>query len=342
MRKQSNILREPPSDYGKDVIVLYSDPDGAIKLDVRLVRETLWLSQKQMADLFDKDSDTIGLHIRNIYKESELGKAATTEDFSVVQYEGSRRIRRRVKFYNLDMIISVGYRVNSKRGTQFRIWATGVLREHLKRGLTINRQRLQENAQEIEAALALVRKTIASPQLTTDMGRGLVEVIARYTQTFLWLQRYDEGLLTEPKGESGGILLPLDEARTAIARLRNDLITRREAGRLFGQERENGLSAILGFLQQSVFGLPAYPSIESKAAHLLYFIIKDHPFSDGNKRIGAMLFVDFLNRNSRLFLPSGETIINDIGLAALALLIAESNPRDKDVLIRLIMNMLTK
>jgi len=341
MRKQPNILREPPSDYGGDAIVLYSDPDGTIKLDVRLVRETLWLSQKQMADLFDKDSDTIGLHIRNIYKESELENVATTEDFSVVQWEGGRSIRRRVKFYNLDMIISVGYRVNSKRGTQFRIWATGVLREHLTRGLTINRQRLEENAREIEAALELVRRTIASPQLTTDMGRGLVEVIARYTQTFLWLQRYDEGMLTEPKGEPGGVLLTINEARAAIARLKDDLLVLQEAGALFGQERGDGLAAILGILQQSVFDQPAYPSIESKAAHLLYFIIKDHPFADGNKRIGAMLFVDFLNRNGRLFLPSGEAIINDIGLAALALLTAESNPRDKDMMIRLTMNMLT-
>ena len=175
MRKQPNILREPPSDYGGDAIVLYSDPDGTIKLDVRLVRETLWLSQKQMAELFDKDSDTIGLHIRNIYKESELGKAATTEDFSVVQWEGSRSIRRRVKFYNLDMIISVGYRVNSKRGTQFRIWATGVLREHLTR----ESRDLAGKAKEIEDAVYDLKAVNPNkkPNVDTRTPEELMDII---------------------------------------------------------------------------------------------------------------------------------------------------------------------
>ncbi|MBU1183780.1 MAG: virulence RhuM family protein [Proteobacteria bacterium] len=175
MRKQPNILREPPSDYGGDAIVLYSDPDGTIKLDVRLVRETLWLSQKQMAELFDKDSDTIGLHIRNIYKESELGKAVTTEDFSVVQWEGSRSIRRRVKFYNLDMIISVGYRVNSKRGTQFRIWATGVLREHLTR----ESRDLAGKAKEIEDAVYDLKAVNPNkkPNVDTRTPEELMDII---------------------------------------------------------------------------------------------------------------------------------------------------------------------
>lgn len=323
-------------------IVIYQPKEGTPSLEVLLEQDTVWLTQKQMAELFDKDSDTIGLHIRNIFKEGELEESGTTEDFSVVQREGERDVRRKLKLYNLDMIISVGYRVNSKRGTQFRIWATSVLREHLTKGVTIYRQRLETNAREIEAALELARQAVASKELTTDMGRGVVEVIARYTQTFLLLQRYDEGLLTEPKVKKGGILPPVGEVRATIARLKEDLLNRKEAGDLFGQERSEGLAAILGNLRQSVFGAPAYPSIESKAAHLLYFVIKNHPFSDGNKRIGAMLFVDFLNRNRRLFLPSGEPIINDIGMAALALLVAESKPKDKEILIRLIMNMLAK
>ncbi len=331
-------VREETAGYGNGAIVLYQSPDGSISIDVRLEKETLWMDAHQMARLFGRDRSVIVRHIRKIYETNELDPTSTCAKNAQVAADGKLR---QMDLYNLDVIIGVGYRVNSKRGTQFRIWATGVLREHLTRGLTINRQRLEENAREIEAALELVRRTMASPQLTTDMGRGLVEVIARYTQTFLWLQRYDEGLLTEPKGEPGGVLLTLDEARAAIARLKDDLMARREAGSLFGLERGDALSAILGILQQSVFGEPAYPSIESKAAHMLYFIIKDHPFSDGNKRIGAMLFVDFLNRNGRLFLPTGETIINDIGLAALALLTAESNPRDKDLMIRLTINMLT-
>ena len=326
----------------KGEIVIFQSGAGAPSLEVRLEQETVWLSQRQMAELFEKDTDTIGLHVRNVLTEGELEAEATTEESSVVQIEGGRRVKRRLRLYNLDMILSVGYRVNSKRGTQFRIWATGVLREHLVRGVTINRQRLETNAREIEAALELARRAVASPELTTDMGRGLVEIIARYTQTFLLLQRYDQGLLTEPKGQPGGALPSVAEARQAIACLRADIIARKQAGDLFGQERDEGLAAILGNLEQSAFGRPAYPSVESKAAHLLYFVIKNHPFSDGNKRIAAMLFVEFLNRNARLFLPSGEAVINDIGLAALALLIAESNPKDKDVLIRLTMNMLTK
>jgi prophage maintenance system killer protein len=338
MIQKKQMVREEMAGYKNSAIVLYQSPDGSISIDVRLEKETLWMDAHQMARLFGRDRSVIVRHIRNMYDTNELDQDSTYAKNAQVAADGKLR---QMDLYNLDVIIGVGYRVNSKRGTQFRIWATGVLREHLTRGLTINRQRLEENAREIEAALVLVRQAIASPQLTTDMGRGLVEVIARYTQTFFWLQRYDEGMLTEPKGEPGGILLTLTEARVAVARLREDLISRQEAGGMFGQERGDGLAAILGILQQSVFGQPAYPSIESKAAHLLYFIIKDHPFSDGNKRIGAMLFVDFLNRNGRLFLPSGEAIINDIGLAALALLTAESNPRDKDVMIRLTMNMLT-
>jgi prophage maintenance system killer protein len=214
-----------------------------------------------------------------------------------------------------------------------------MLKDHLIRGYTLSRQRFEKNARELEAALTLVRKTAGREALSGDQGRGLVDVISRYTQTFLLLQRYDEGLLTEPKGTAGGTLPATTEARSAVTALKKDLITRREAGPLFGQERDAGLESILGNLEQSVLGTPAYPSIESKAAHLLYFVIKNHPFSDGNKRIGSLLFVDFLNRNGQLF-RNGEAVINDIGLAALALLVAESDPKDKEIVIHLIMNML--
>jgi prophage maintenance system killer protein len=330
----SQVLKEKVDARGE--IVIYQSAEGLPALDVRIEQETVWLTQAQMAELFQRERSVITKHLRNVFREGELDEKSNVQKMHI---PGSDKP---VTFFNLDVIISVGYRVNSKRGTQFRIWATSVLREHLVRGVTINRQRIETNAREIEAALDLVRRAVASLQLTTDMGRGLVEVITRYTQTFLLLQRYDEGLLTEPKGETGGELQPVEEARAAILRLKGTLINRKEAGDLFGHERSDGLAAILGNLHQSVFCSSAYPSIESKAAHLLYFVIKNHPFSDGNKRIGAMLFVDFLNRNSRLILPSGEAVINDIGLAALALLIAESNPKDKDVLIRLIMNMLTR
>lgn len=318
-------------------IAIYEGPSGAI--EVRLDRETLWLTLAQIADLFGVNTPAISKHVKNIYACGELGEAATVSKMETVRQEGKRLVRRNLEHYNLDMVISVGYRVNSSQATQFRIWATHVLKEHLARGFTLNRQRFEQNARELEAALTLVRKAAAGEVLTTDQGRGLVDVIARYTQTFLLLQRYDEGLLTEPKGITGGVLPSQIEAEAAIAELKQNLVTRGEATALFGQIREAGLASILGNLEQSVFGEPAYPSMESKAAHVLYFVIKNHPFSDGNKRIGSFLFVDFLNRNGQLF-RNGEPVMNDVGLAALALLVAESDPKDKEIVIRLIMNML--
>jgi prophage maintenance system killer protein len=320
-------------------VLVYEAPDGGVRVEVRLDQETVWLTQRQMAELFDSSSDNIGVHLKNIFSDNELDEAATTEDFSVVRSEGSRRVRRQVKHYNLDAIISVGYRVNSRRGVRFRQWATATLREHLVRGYTLNRQRFEENARELESALALVRKAASGEALTSDQGRGLVDLIARYTQTFLLLHRYDKGLLVEPQGVPGGTLPTTAEARRAIGELKADLAARGEATELFGHERQEGLAALLGNVDQTVFGEPAYPTVESKAAHLLYFVIKDHPFSDGNKRIGSFLFVEFLHRNGRLARGS-EPVINDVGLAALALLVAESAPKDKEVMIRLVMNML--
>jgi len=325
------VTTKPKKDLGE--VVLYRTEDGKTTLDVRLAGETVWLTQAQMVKLFGRDQSVISRHVTNVFKEKELDQKSNMQKMHIASSD------KPIVFYSLDTIISVGYRVKSKRGTQFRIWATQTLKEHLTRGYTLNRQRFEQNARELEAALQLVRKAAAGEALTTDQGRGLVDIIARYTQTFLLLQRYDEGLLTEPKGIAGGVLPSANEARTAIATLKRDLIARKEAGQLFGQEHEAGLAAILGNLDQTAFGEPAYPSIESKAAHLLYFVIKNHPFSDGNKRIGSLLFVDFLNRNRRLF-RNGEPVINDVGLAALALLVAESDPKDKDVFIRLVMNML--
>jgi prophage maintenance system killer protein len=314
-------------------VVLYRSPDGTVELDVQLDGETVWLTQEQMSRLFGRERSVITKHVRNVFREGELDEKSNVHFLHIAGSD------KPVGFYDLDVVISVGYRVKSQRGTQFRIWATRTLREHLVRGYTLHRQRFERNARELEAALALVRKAAAGEALTSDQGRGLVDVIARYTQTFLLLQRYDEGLLTEPKGTRGGALPSVENAREAIARLKADLMARGEASELFGREREDGLAALLGNLDQTVLGAPAYPTVESKAAHLLYFVIKNHPFADGNKRIGSFLFVDFLNRNGRLF-RGGEPVINDVGLAALALLVAESAPRDKDVMIRLVMNML--
>lgn len=321
------------ADVPRGELILYRSPDGTVQLDVRLNGDTVWLTQEQMGVLFGRERSVITKHVRNVFREGELDEKSNVHFLHIAGSD------KPVGFYNLDVVISVGYRVKSKRGTEFRIWATRTLREHLVRGYTLHRQRFERNARELEAALALVRKAAAGEALTTDQGRGLVDVIARYTHTFLLLQRYDEGLLAEPKGSPGGILPTVREARAAIARLKADLMARGEASDLFGRERDDALAALLGNLDQTVLGAPAYPTIESKAAHLLYFVIKNHPFADGNKRIGSFLFVDFLNRNGCLF-RDGEVVINDVGLAALALLVAESSPKDKDIMIRLVMNML--
>ena len=328
-------------DNDKAKVEIYKSADGETQIEIRLERNTLWLSQAQLATLFEKDSDTISLHLKNIYSEGELDLKATTEDSSVVRQEGKRQVRRNIRFYNLDAVISVGYRVNSKKGTQFRIWATQRLHEYLVKGYTLNQQRFDKNSAELQQALALIKKASQSPALNTDEGRGLVEIISRYTQTFLWLQRYDEGLLDDPTGQDGGILPTTSEAMSALNSLKSQLMDRGEATILFAQPRGDGLDSVLGNLQQTVFGEPAYPTIESKAAHLLYFVVKNHPFTDGNKRSGAFLFVDFLHRNNRLLNDQDEIVINNTGLAALTLLVAESDPNQKETLIKLIMNMLS-
>lgn len=322
-------------------IEIYQTADGQTQIEVRLEDDTVWLTQKQMAELFDKDVRTINEHIQNIFVDNELAADRTIRKFRIVRQEGRRQVQREIEHYNLDMAISVGYRVNSKKGTQFRIWATQRLREYLIQGYTLNRDRFEKNAAELEQALILIRKAAQSPELSGDAGRGLVDIVSRYTQTFLWLQRYDEGLLQEPAGQSGGNLPSPGKAMEALSRLKAQLIARGEATDLFARPREEGLAGIFGNLEQSVFGEPAYPTIESKAAHLLYFVVKNHPFIDGNKRSGAFLFVDFLHRNGRLLNAREQPIINDTGLAALTLLVAESDPKQKEVLIRLIMNMLS-
>lgn len=321
-------------------IEIYQAQDGTTQVEVRFEKETVWLSQAQMAILFGKDVRTINEHITNIFDEEELEKESTIRKFRIVRQEGKRQVSREIEHYDLDMIISVGYRVKSKQGVNFRRWATARLKEYLTQGYTINQQRLKQNAHELEQALALIQKTANSSALTLESGRGLVDIVSRYTHTFLWLQQYDEGLLTEPKTQQGGMLPTYSEACSALTELKAQLMAKGEASDLFGRERDDGLSAILGNLDQSVFGEPAYPSIEAKAAHLLYFVVKNHPFSDGNKRSGAFLFVDFLHRNGRLFDHNDHPVINDTGLAALTLLVAESDPKQKETLIRLIMHML--
>lgn len=316
-------------------LIIYQSDNGTV--DVHLQGATVWLSLDQMVSLFCRDKSGISRHLRNVFLEGELTRDSVVAKYATTAADGKTY---QVEHYNLDVIISVGYRVKSIEGTRFRQWATSVLRQHLTQGYSLNKQRLEANAKELEAALLLVRKIAQNPALPQEAGRGLLDVVTRYARTYLLLQRYDEGLLAEPVQQPGGNLPSIEEARTAIAKLKADLMSRGEATDLFARERDSGLEALLGNLNQTVFGDPAYPTIETKAAHLLYFTIKNHPFADGNKRSGAFLFVDFLARNGRLIDANNQPVINDIGLAALALLVAESDPKQKETIIRLILNML--
>jgi len=316
-------------------IEIYQTEDGVTDIQVRFEQETIWLTQAQMVELFGRDVSVVSRHIRNALNEGEIDEKSNLQKMQIANSD------RPVAYYDLDVVISVGYRVKSQRGVQFRRWATRRLREYLEQGYSINKVRFEQNAAELEQAIALINKAAQSPELNSDAGRGLVEIISSYTQTFLWLQRYDEGLLEEPDGQSGGALASADEAMQGLGELKQQLIKRKEATALFANPRSDGLASIFGNLNQTVFGEPAYPTVESKAAHLLYFVVKNHPFSDGNKRSGAFLFVDFLHRNHRLLNDAGEPVINDMGLAALTLLVAESDPKQKETLIRLIMNMLS-
>ncbi len=315
-------------------IAIYETDSGAF--EVRVEAETVWLTQAQMSELFQRDQSVISRHISSVFREGELEEATNMQKMHIASSD------KPVTEFSLDVIISVGYRVKSQQGVRFRQWANRVLKEHLTRGYTINRQRFEENARELEAALQLVRKAATAPALDAQSGQGLVEILSHYTRTFLWLQRYDEGLLQAPPGQAGGDLPTATEAMAALEGLKVDLMERAEATELFARPRDDGLASILGNLDQTVFGEPAYPSIEAKAAHLLYFVVKDHPFADGNKRSGAFLFVDFLHRNGRLLNDTGQPVVNDAGLAALTLLVAESAADQKETLINLIMNMLAK
>lgn len=225
-------------------IEFYQTADGETGIDVRLQEGTVWLVPSQMAEIFDTTSRNVRMHLRNIFDEGELLEAATRKDFFLVRFEGKREVKREVTHYNLDVAISLGYRVNSKRGVQFRIWATKRLNDYLVKGVALNHERFDRNSAELQQALALIHKASSGAELTRDAGRGLVEIVSRYTQTFLWLQRYDEGLLDEPKGQPGGTLLPPEEAMTHLSTLKVDLMASGDATDLFARPREDGLVGI--------------------------------------------------------------------------------------------------
>lgn len=324
-------------------VIVYEAPGGEVRVDVRLEHDTVWLSLAQMAKLFGRDKSVISRHLRNVFASGELEREATVAKNATVQSEGDREVLREVEYFNLDGILSVGYRVSSKRGTQFRIWATRTLRDHLLRGYTLNERRLRERGfTEIKETVALLARTLSSNALVTDEGRAVLDIVHQYARAWRWLFEYDEdrfpGKPAHPVAPAESIRLA--EARTAIATLREAVTARGEAGPLFGQERGGALEAILGAIEQTFGGQALYPTAQERAAHLIYFAVKDHPFSDGNKRIGTLLFLEFLRRNNLLLRPGGAPRFANNGMVALTLLIAESDPAQKDLMIRLVLNLL--
>jgi DNA ligase (NAD+) len=315
-------------------VVIFKAKDGYVELKVNLSEETVWLTQKQLSDLFDKNVRTISEHINNIFKEGELDEDSVIRNFRITAADGKSYD---TKHYNLDVIISTGYRVHSRRGTEFRQWATSVLKEHLIKGYTLNKKRLAERGvKELQQSIELLQKTLTRNDLVNDIGSETIQLIISYTKTWHLLLAYDEDELTLPeKGKQETTILNYESAIHAIETLKSDLAARDEATALFGNEREHGLQSILGNIEQTFGGEPLYKSTEERAAHLLYFIIKDHPFSDGNKRIGCLIFLLYLK------LQNTAIKLNDNGLVALALLIAESDPQQKDLMVRLIVNLLT-
>ena len=325
-------------------IEIYKTKEGQAQIELKFEKDTLWLNQKQIADIFGTEVPAINKHIKNILKEKELQQKATVSKMEIVQKEGKRQVTRDVEFYSLDMVISVGYRVNSRKATQFRIWATQRLKEHLLKGYTLNESRLKnyaQNLEELEQAVGLIQSSSNAGELNEGETKGLLHIITNYTQSFVLLNGFDSNNLPELKlNEKITYEIKYAEALAAIKELKDILVQKNEASELFGNQKDDSFRGILGNVIQSFSNQYVYPSIEEQGAHLLYFVIKNHPFSDGNKRIGAFLFIWFLQRNKHRFKKSGEVKINDNGLTALALLVAQSNPNDKDLMIKLIINLI--
>jgi len=312
-------------------IAIYQAKNGAIEFRGDFEQETIWGTQKQIAEVFGVDVRTINEHVKNIYKTEELKEKATIRNFRIVQREGKREVEREVNFYNLDAILSVGYRVNSKQATQFRIWATKTLKQHLLIGYTINKKQVGYNYEKFMQAVADVKALLpAGNKVATE---DILELIRAFAGTWFSLDAYDKNSLPQKGVSRKQVAFTAEELNDALQELKKDLIKRKEATEIFGQERDkDSVAGIVGNVLQSVFGKNVYPSAEEKAAHLLYFMVKNHPFTDGNKRSGAFAFVWFLRQVGLL-----RASLTPEALTALTLLVAESNPKDKDKMIGLVL-----
>lgn len=323
-------------------IQIYQSEDGKTEIQVKLEKDTVWLNQYQLEDLFQTNRTSINRHISNVYKSNELQKDSTCAKIAQVQKEGDREITRYIYYYNLDVIIAVGYRVNSKRGTEFRMWANNILRNYLIKGYSINEKRLiQQNSllNDLKESVKLLGNVLHNKELTGDESLGLLKIISDYAYALDILDQYDYQTL-EIKETSGKEIFQLSY-KDAISQI---LHARKAFGNsdLFGNEKDDSFRSSLATIYQTFGGVDLYPSIEEKAAHLLYFITKNHSFTDGNKRIAAFLFLHFLERNGILYNENGNKRIADNALVALTLMIAVSKPEEKDTMIKVIVNLINK
>lgn len=321
-------------------MMIYETGGKHVKFNLDAGMETIWATQAQMAELFDITPQTVARHLKNIYQEGELEEDRTCTKNVQVAVEGEREVTRAVKLYNLDAVISVGYRVNSRKATDFRIWATKILHEYIVDGVAVNERRLAEltskRLMEVSGTLDIVKRLMAQADFAEDEVKGVLEVITKYGQTFRTLGEYDEGFVRLKEERKAKRVLEMGECMEMIGQLRE----RVQAGEMFGKPRGDAFDGALRAVYQSFGGEDVYPTVAEKAANLLYFIIKDHPFVDGNKRIGALLFIMFLTVNEYQLTKAGEAKISDRALTALALMIVESDPREKGLIVAVVCRML--
>ena len=324
----------------QDQIVIYQTEDGQTQIDVRLENETVWLTQAQMVELFQTTKQNISLHVGNVFKEGELEREATVKEYLTVQKEGKREIARQVKYYNLDVIISVGYRVKSKRGTTFRIWARKILKDYLVKGYAVNQRIHREQIGELRQLVGVLGRTIQKqPLISTDETNALFEVVTDYTYALDTLDNYDyERLTIEKTTKEEPFHATNENAMEAIKGLREKF----GSSSLFGNEKDDSFKSSIGQIYQTFGGQELYPSVEEKAAMLLYLVTKNHSFSDGNKRIAATLFLWFLNNNGILYREDGSKRLTDSTLVALTLMIVESKTEEKDVMVKVVINLINQ
>ena len=320
-------------------IIIYQTEDGEIKLDVKMDKETVWLTQAQMSDLFQTDRTAILRHINNIYKSQELESESTCAKIAQVRTEGKRNVTRYIPYYNLDMIISVGYRVNSKRGTQFRIWANKILKDYLIKGYAINQKIKLERYQELKDMVHILGNTLKNQeQLTSDQSKGLLAVVTDYVYALDTLDKYDyQQLFIENTTKGDRFHATYENAMEAIRSLKGKF----GESKLFAHEKDQSFKSSIATIYQTFDGIELYPSIE-ETAMLLYLVTKNHSFSDGNKRIAAMLFLWFMENNGILYSPNGEKRIADNTLVALTLMIAESHTEEKDIMVKVVVNLINQ